>query len=72
MLFPWLSDHEQTHHKYALAIPGVTFQVLIGKSIPKNVRDCCLVHSARHLVFMSKAREEDLFRKMAELMAKTA
>lgn len=70
MLLPWLSDHE-AYHKYAFVIPGVTFQVLIGKNIPSHVRDCCMVHSPQNYLFMSRAREEDVFQKMGQLLAKT-
>jgi hypothetical protein len=46
MLFPWLSE-QKTCHQYVFVIPGVTFQVFVGKGISSRARDCCMVSSPR-------------------------
>jgi len=70
IVFPWRGDRG-AYHKYAFVIPGVTFQLCVGNCIPAHVRACCAVGSPQNFLFISRAREEDVFQQMGHLLAKT-
>jgi len=45
ILFPWFTEKHDGYHKYAFVIPGVTFQLFVGKNFSRATRECCLVQS---------------------------
>ena len=46
VLFPWLRNHKATHREYQLVVPGISFQLMVGRGLPKNLRSICTVCSS--------------------------
>jgi hypothetical protein len=70
MLFPWRDHHDSYfHHKFV--VPGLRFQLFLGKGIPAHVRDLCAARSEQHPIFVSTQAEMHTL-KSAATMTSTA
>jgi hypothetical protein len=52
--FPWLFKRAGEHHQFKLIVPGVTYQILVGKIIAPALRRMCSGTSPAGYVYMSE------------------
>lgn len=66
MMFPFQEREKDRYHRFMFVIPGITFQLLVGKEIPKNLRDAAtstheqiyLTREHRALTYMERLRRK--------------
>jgi hypothetical protein len=51
VLFPYHSKKESGCNQYRFLIPGIIFQLFVGKTMPVTLRACCVAQSDRHPIF---------------------
>lgn len=56
--FPFRKTADSRFHHYWLAVPGITFELFVGKSIPSDVRALCTVRSPERFLFSSTIIDE--------------
>jgi hypothetical protein len=58
VMFPFLKHHEATHRSYKFVIPGMTFQLVLGRALPDHYRAVCAVRSPQRYVFSGSTMDE--------------
>lgn len=51
-LLPSLRKKQSGFMQYGFCVPGIMFQLFVGKSIPSAMMASCIVHSSEHLIFL--------------------
>jgi hypothetical protein len=51
---PWLFKREGGHHQFKLIVPGLTYLLCVGKSMPDGLRRMCTARSEKGFVYMSE------------------
>jgi hypothetical protein len=64
MLFPWRDGHDAYFH-YTFVVPGITFQLLLGKGIPAHLRQICTARALLHPIYMSTDKEAQVLQSAA-------
>jgi hypothetical protein len=67
-VLPFLKNRESTHRQYKFLIPGLGFELFVGRAIPAPVRRMCMVRSPEGLLFTSEKMEEATLAEMAKLL----
>ncbi len=67
-VLPFLKNRESTHRQYKFLIPGLGFELFVGKAIPASVRRMCMVRSPEGFLFTSEKMEEATLAEMAKLV----
>jgi hypothetical protein len=52
---PYLRDNNHGFRQYSFSIPGLTFHLMVGKRIPEDLRQICIVRSAANLIALGPA-----------------
>lgn len=55
---PWLFKREGGAHQFKMVIPGITYQLFLGKVIPSALRTMCTAKSTKGLIYMSARTDE--------------
>lgn len=55
---PWLFKREGGHHQFKMIVPGVTYQLFLGKVMPTALREMCTARSRNGLIFMSPKTDD--------------
>lgn len=55
---PWLFKREGGHHQFKMVIPGITYQLFLGKVMPSALRAMCTARSPNGLIYMSARTDE--------------
>ena len=58
-------------HCHTLHIPGMTFQLMLGKQVPEGTREGCILRSPFHPIFVCKDGDARVQRNILRLMGKT-
>jgi hypothetical protein len=65
---PWLFRREDGHHQFKLVIPGITYQLMVGKNIQPVLRDMCTLRSPKGLVYMSPRTDNVNLQSILEML----
>lgn len=57
-------------HAWRFTIPGVAFDLFLGKLMPKPIRKMCILRSPRNLIFITEKVDERLAEAIVELARK--
>ena len=71
MVFPFLKNHTGRFRQYKFTVPGLTFQLFVGKKIPNDVRALCSVRSKARYIFMAKVMDDMNLSDMGSLISTT-
>jgi len=69
--FPFLKSREPGFRQYRFSIPGITFQLFLGKSMPYALRRLCSVRSPKRHILMTEDVDDLNMKDGASLVAKT-
>ena len=69
--FPFLKSREPGFRQYRFSIPGITFQLFLGKSIPFALRRLCSVRPPERHILMTEDVDDLNMKDGASLIAKT-
>jgi len=72
MIFPWLYRRQSEFRQYRFVVPGIAFQMIVGKGIPPTLRALCTWRSTNHLVYTSDSLRDSIMDGMARLASKAA
>jgi hypothetical protein len=61
----------QSCHCHTLHIPGMTFQLMLGKHWPEGTHECCILRSPFNPIFVCKDGDARVQRNILRLMGKT-
>ena len=67
---PWLALHDQKSHQYHFIIPGVMFQMFVGKGIPLGLRRLCAYRGPGRPICMSAFADATNVRATRRLMGR--
>jgi hypothetical protein len=67
--FPFFNMRKHTYRHYSFTVPGLRFDMMVGKGMPAGFRKMCLVHSVEHVVFTSPDADEANLAGAARLLA---
>lgn len=62
-------DHE-SFHRHTFDIPGLSYMLYVGRRVPKQKRELCMIRSPRRILFFSPI-EKVINRKAAETFSKS-
>jgi hypothetical protein len=68
---PWCFKREGGHHQFKLIVPGITFQMCVGKIMQPGLRNMCTARSPEGFIYMS-SRTDDINVQGNLAMLKTA
>jgi hypothetical protein len=69
--FPFLKSREPGFRQYRFSIPGITFQLFLGKGMPYALRRLCSVRSPKRHILMTADVDDLNMKDGASLVAKT-
>jgi hypothetical protein len=55
---PWLFKREGGHHQFKMIVPGITYQLFVGKVMPTALRGMCTARSPKGLIYMSPKTDD--------------
>jgi len=70
MVLPFLKDRRPTYRQYRFVVPGLGFDLFIGKAITQPIRTMCTVRSPLRFLFSSPKMEQAGLAGMARLVRK--
>jgi hypothetical protein len=71
MTFPFLKNRETGFRQYRFSVPGITFQLFLGKNMPPALRKLCSVRSTNRFILMTPDVDDLNMSDGAKLIAKT-
>lgn len=69
-VLPFLKARTPAQRQYKLLVPGLGFELFVGKAIPASVRRMCVVRSPQGFLFTSDKMEEATLAEIAKLVLK--
>lgn len=55
---PWLFKREGGHYQFKMIVPGITYQLFLGKVMPTALRSMCTARSPKGLIYMSPKTDD--------------
>jgi hypothetical protein len=55
---PWLFKHEGGYHQFKMIVPGITYQLFLGKVMPTALPEMCTARSPKGLIYMSPKTDD--------------
>lgn len=71
IVFPFFKNRHAGFRQYRFTVPGITYQLFVGKGLPKDMRGLCSVRSRGRFVFMVPDVDATNMGDMAAVVNKT-
>jgi hypothetical protein len=72
LTYPPIGSRRDGHHVYKFPMPGLGFSIAVGRNIPQNIRDYCLVNGPGNPIIVTNMIEDSLKQDAAKLFAQRA
>jgi hypothetical protein len=67
----WVFRRQDGHHQFKMIIPGITYQLMVGKRLQPVLRQMCTATSPKGLAYMSKRTDDVNLQSQIDLLRKS-